>query len=203
MAELAFQEYQVLASRTLPRILDSNPIDLAHMALGMTSELSEIADAHNKIHQSKNEGSNADYINLSEEYADVAWYLAGWCTIRGYEMHRLSLGYKPVFDDADSEDYYTFASLDWCVCEISDLAKKYLAYGKEIPQDKEMKLLSSLFYCIYNDFEDNITLYESELTLGKALANNIAKLLVRYPDKFDKDKAITRDLIAERKELEK
>jgi hypothetical protein len=36
----------------------------------------------------------------------------------------------------------------------------------------------------------------------QSLTNNINKLMVRYPEKFDTDKAINRDLENERKRLE-
>jgi hypothetical protein len=36
----------------------------------------------------------------------------------------------------------------------------------------------------------------------QSLTNNINKLMVRYPEKFDTDKAINRDLETERKRLE-
>lgn len=41
------------------------------------------------------------------------------------------------------------------------------------------------------------------LDMEKLLDNNINKLRVRYPEKFTKEDAITRNLEAERKELEK
>jgi hypothetical protein len=39
--------------------------------------------------------------------------------------------------------------------------------------------------------------------MEKCLENNIAKLKIRFPDKFDAEKAINRDLASERAELEK
>lgn len=196
--ELSFTEYQVLASRTLPRILDSDPIDLAHMALGLVSETSELKDAIVKYMDHDLDPIQDTYINITEEFCDMMWYLAGWCTIRGYELVNLTRAPKPD----QNEEEHTFADLQWCIAELGDLAKKYLAYGKVIDKDKEGKLLACTFHNIaqgYNEFG-----HDAGLTLipfGRGLMNNIAKLTVRYPQKFDKDLAQNRDLAAEFEKL--
>lgn len=194
--ELTFTEYQVLASRTLPRILDSDPIDLAHMALGLVSETSELKDAIVKYMTEPAFDQNT-YINITEEFCDMMWYLAGWCTIRGYELVNVTRGVSPT--QAEEED---FGDLQWCIAELGDLAKKYLAYGKAIDKAREGKLLACTFHNIaqgYNEFG-----HDAGLTLipfGRGLMNNIAKLTVRYPQKFDKDLAQNRDLAAEFEKL--
>ncbi len=43
---------------------------------------------------------------------------------------------------------------------------------------------------------------EQGLDFYKLLENNINKLKIRYPDKFDTAKALNRDLESERKKLE-
>ena len=61
---------------------------------------------------------------------------------------------------------------------------------------KPKKNISSLMIKIYIlSTYLNFDFYQS-------LTNNINKLMVRYPEKFDTDKAINRDLETERKRLE-
>jgi hypothetical protein len=43
----------------------------------------------------------------------------------------------------------------------------------------------------------------ADLDFWQILTNNIEKLKVRFPEKFNQDKALNRDLDSERKKLEK
>lgn len=184
--ELSFADYQVLSSRTYPDIFQSQPMNLAHMAMGMTSEMSELMEAYEKY---VDYASEKHEVNISEELADCSWYLSNWCTIRGYKFASLRL--MPVSEQMKRP-------LMWHVCEISDLAKKLFAYGKPINADKEIELLAGAFYQI--DF-----MFKSLPNIGmkRALFRNIAKLTVRYPKNFDKDMAQNRDLAAEYEALSK
>lgn len=79
--------YQRLASRTLIDEPDSeytgNQIMLVWTALGLTGEAGEVADTIKKavFHQ-----HGLDRDALIKELGDVAWYLAGLCTLIGVPM---------------------------------------------------------------------------------------------------------------------
>jgi len=82
------------------------------------------------------------------------------------------------------------------VGELADVYKRKLAYGKAEDFTNVKEEIGDLMWYVVNfcnlhgfDLED-------------ILATNIAKLKARFPDKFDADKALTRDLEAERKTLE-
>ena len=82
------------------------------------------------------------------------------------------------------------------VAEIQDVFKSALAYGKPLDMINLQEELGDLMwfiagFCDINgfDFED-------------ILETNIKKLLVRYPNKFSKEDALTRDLEKERRSLE-
>lgn len=82
------------------------------------------------------------------------------------------------------------------VGELVDVYKKHLAYGKDIDLVNVQEELGDLMFyiggfCDVNGFD-----------LEKILEVNILKLSARYPDKFDKDKAISRNLDKERKILD-
>ena len=89
---MTIQEYQIEAQRTCAEL----PKDLyrQHMLLGIISEVGEIADAFKKEIAY---GKVFDRVNLKEEIADVAWYLANWATFNSLQLKDLE--YISLFDD--------------------------------------------------------------------------------------------------------
>ena len=80
--------------------------------------------------------------------------------------------------------------------ELADVFKKKLAYGKEIDWVNIKEEIGDQMWYIVNMC--NINGWD----LRDILETNIKKLEKRYPDNFSKDKAINRDLKAERRVLE-
>ena len=72
------KEYQEQAKRTCPT-LGNDKLDLAHMVLGMGSELNELDKA---IFEN-------DEVNKSEELSDIFWYIANYCTFRGFDLNEI------------------------------------------------------------------------------------------------------------------
>ena len=168
---MTFKEYQEQAKRTCPS-LGSEKLDLAHMVLGIHSEYNEWVEA-------------IDLVNEGEELADMLWYLANYCTFRGYNFERL-------FDvELKNNLGVTHNS-----SKLEDLVKKYVAYNEKIDISAESILLENLAYAIKKMYRDGSDIFQS-------LQNNIDKLKVRFPEKFDEELAKNRDLVSERKELEK
>lgn len=80
--------------------------------------------------------------------------------------------------------------------ELQDTVKRYIFYGKELDKVNIEEELGDIFwYCA-------IICKSLKLDLQTILEKNIAKLKKRYPEKFTEDKALNRDLDAERKVLE-
>ena len=149
------------------------------------SEKLDLAHMVLGIHSEYNEWITAtDEVNESEELADMLWYLANYCTFRNYSFERL-------FDvELPNNLKLTFNS-----SKLQDLVKKYIAYNKEISISDESALLENLAFNIKN-------LYR-RTDIHQSLQNNIDKLKIRFPEKFTEELAKNRDLISERKELEK
>lgn len=164
-------EYQQLASRTCPD-LGSDKLNLAHMVMGMCSELSELEDA-------------TEDINRAEELADVLWYVANYATLRG-----IVLPNELLLSGVDK-------NLAWYIHELTDKVKKFVAYNKLIVEIDETFLINSIITSVYD------IMYNFSISTMKALTNNINKLRIRYPEKFSDDLAINRNLVEERKQLEK
>lgn len=166
------KDYQQQAKRTCPS-LGSDKLDLAHMVLGVCSEVEEYVNATDKV-------------NKSEECSDMNWYLANYCTFRGYNLEDM---YKDIPGNTCLDTF------DVHLSRLQDYVKKYMAYNKDICPTKEQFALKGLCYWV--------TIMYEGIDMEQSLQNNIDKLRVRFPDKFDEDLAKNRDLAAERKELEK
>lgn len=168
---MTIQEYQELSNRSCAN-LGLEKLNLAHMALGWHSEYAEVKSA-------------MDIINYGEELTDRIWYLSNYCTLRNLNMQDIIL-----------DRYASRLSLEEDLSNLSDLVKKYVAYGKEIDEQYELDLLKRIFYELLDLYRCN------DLNFHNCLKNNINKLKVRFPEKFTEENAINRNLEEERKQLE-
>lgn len=170
-----FDKYQQLAFRTC-KDKGSMEMNLIHMALGIHSEYDELFTAI----------QNNDKVNVAEEIADHFWYIAGFCTFKGWSLYGL------MSDDIDH-----ILTLAQATSILQDLVKKEVIYGKTMDQKDIYEILYKIASCLVDIAHD------WDISVEATLDTNIAKLKVRYPDKYTDDKAINRDLLSERKELEK
>jgi len=191
-------EYQQLASRTCPD-LGTPEKNLLHMNLGITTEVGEFLDV---IKKNLAYGKPLDIVNLGEELADMAWYIANKArlffptsweeqeTRRSYEDIRkeFSTIFIPIYSKYVLEERVTIM----LNCVINPDTEDYVV--SEVEED-------------FNGVRDMVILnYVAdlyELDFWQILTNNITKLQVRYPEKFTNEAALNRDLEAERTELEK
>ena len=81
--------------------------------------------------------------------------------------------------------------------ELADAYKKHIFYGKELDITNVSEEIFDMFW-----YAVNLARIE-KIDLVKGMQNNIAKLKVRFPEKFTEQNAIERNLEAERVELEK
>lgn len=182
--KLNLKDYQKLAKRTCPS-LGSDKLDLAHMTLGIFSEYEEYANA-------------TDLVNASEESIDAMWYVANYCTFRGYSLEELETEESIFVHKYFKEQIYvrnndTFFQI---ISRLQDFVKKYIAYNKPIDTIKEQVCLVHIINYIKSTFEN-------QEEFEKGLFRNIEKLKVRYPaDKFTEENALNRNLEEERKVLE-
>lgn len=179
--KLSLKEYQQLARRTCVSLGDYK-LDLCHMVLGISSEEDELMRAFDV----------EDNVNALEECGDKAYYLANYCTMRGYNL-------ETVFDEAKTHVYDTFENETngmFVSNAFADIIKKHIAYGKEIDRTEEFEMLVKIAKSVL------LVVEELDSDLERDLYKNIEKLKVRFPDSFSTEKALNRDLKAERKILE-
>ena len=117
-------------------------------------------------------GKNIDMVNLGEEIADVQFYLSNYATMRGDEV------------------------------DLSFFNEKFEIVNEQILYDLLFEIAQNPLEYSLNTFNlINIAKYYN-LDFAKLLDNNIAKLKVRFPDKFTEEAALNRNLEEERKTLE-
>lgn len=170
------KDFKIECKRTCPTLGGGMAVDLSHMVLGMNTEVVELKAAIR----------NGDEVNILEEISDLMWYYCNYLTFRGIELPTASSYFITNYID----------NLYDTICLLQDLVKKNLAYGKDIPLQEEAECLREILAlvqgaCKYYD-----------LNLEEGLEKNITKLKKRFPDKFDAELAINRDVVAERKILE-
>jgi len=175
------QNYQELAKRTCASLGDEK-LDLAHMILGIISEQEELLQAIVK----------EDEVNMREEMSDICWYLANYCTFRGYDFNKLVEEYQFDFELEEWES--GVCTFDVYSSKLADYVKKYIAYGKPIDRVLEERALGGIIYSF--QFEECYFSFKDDLD------RNIKKLQARFPEKFSQEKALNRDLETERKILE-
>lgn len=197
---MKFEEYKEQVKRTLPNLGDwyGNPIilDSLHCTIGIFSEHYELDEAIIK----KNK------VNIGEEITDIAWYATNYCNVRG--ISPICILYDEDLSDFSilNEDARikriekATRSLNLALSKIADYDKKEWAYRKpstEIIDAVRVQLINTILNRINELYALN------GLSAEQCMQNNIDKLRIRYPDKFNEDKANNRDLEAEKKELEK
>ena len=183
----SFDEYQKLASRTMPdlsefylnfKISDSTVVtaNTMHMKFGITTELGEILDLYKKSFAYK---KIFDKVNLIEEVCDIIWYLANSCTLHDSLLSSALDNIIYTGKNIPTFDYPTISNMI------------------ELHTDCNVAIEETRFLPI---FIGNLVKSQEELLRG--LTNNINKLLIRYPDKFNNVNAVNRNLSEERKQLE-
>lgn len=178
------REYQENTKRTLPD-LGSYQLNIDHMIFGMSSELIEIIDAKDKV-------------NLSEEFADILWYLSNYCNFTNIKIAEYyDFDILPQLSSLSLSTNDTFLRLVSNISKLTNLEKRELAYKKIVNAYDRITSVFDIFKAINDCFVvHNIDPYE-------AMEKNINKLKVRYPEKFTENLALNRNLETERKILEK
>jgi len=81
--------------------------------------------------------------------------------------------------------------------ELMDILKKYIYYGKKIDKLALIEEVGDVLWYL------GIMVDELGVSFEEVMRLNICKLKKRYPEKFESDRALNRDLDSERIELER
>ena len=190
--EYTWKEYVDLAIRTKSTL---NPLtndvnerglnaDVLHGVIGLATENDELRIGI----------ENMDHPNIKEELGDMFWYIA--IITRGLKIdHEWSKLVETRYNEIESID--DIMELERCIAELLDIVKRVMFYGTHYNGSSFEKHLKDLYLnlIVYIGFDE-------ELDYQEILKLNINKLKARYPNKFNMDNSINRDLEAERKVLE-
>ena len=206
---LTFKDYMSLSVRTMPIILEGltkyttvNKDELDKPSYDTLNYLENIFMAADRIHMAAGVVSEThelltakDRINVSEELADKCWYLSGLLFLNNNRQvnHLFDFKFEENFDGRLPYWNSLLAKLSGLNHLIIDSAKKELAYNKNNQITDEV---IKEYLILIQEFAD---LFKIDMNI--ALANNINKLYVRFPDKFTQENAIFRNIEAERKVL--
>lgn len=163
--------YIALAMRTNSTVTGQNPAvtpDLLHATLGLCDEHFEYSMAKS-------------WLNAVEELGDMCWFVAlaakelGCDPFANWEYHLARTPNAPLLMEA--------------VAEFVSHVKKAYAYKAPLDIDHMRWLLHVIAARIAKIIEAR-----SEFQPDELLAANIEKLKARFPEKFDVDMALTRDV---------
>ena len=183
-------EYQPLAMRTA-KVFVTVPENLIHAALGIASEAGElaltIACAWMKL--------PFDIQNIPEEMGDACWYSAYLCDTMGWKFEDLILEPGTASEMAPELASAVIGRNPVALAllaahyggEVTSVVKAHAIYGKEL-DDVMMKRHLALYVTTLSLLSDLHGFSFEEVTL----AQNIAKLQKRYPDKYSDVDAIAR-----------
>lgn len=150
----------------------------AHAALGISTEAFELFTA-------------VDEVNAVEELGDLAFYVVA---ARNVLFNAGVSGERENADDVEDK------GIEARVCELQDLAKRWMAYGKLPDFGKVDTVLSCILGYGIGVVDREAS--QVEATLDNAIEANRRKLNVRYQAGFSTQAALNRDLAAERVALE-
>lgn len=200
-------QFQRDAARTAPEGHDEYK-QLRHGLIGIFTEVAELADAEKKL---VFYGKECSRLDIALELGDLCWYIALAASSVGLKLSECERAFMGIGIAGEGCTFVTDAPGSGLLGSersnvvLSDLVMgSYGLYmraqtdtGGVIKEDREVlpAVLGKLMQHI------NIAAQLHGLTMKDILIENIAKLRLRYPDKFDAERAINKDAAAEAQQL--
>lgn len=156
-------------------VLGTTAVRLLHSALGMSTEISELVGALRK----------GDPVNIVEELGDVMWYWAVGMDALGLTT------LQPLRSMLQIQDYRDGMPLVDAICAWADLVRRHVVHGKPLAINAGEVLLD-----VYRNVGLLALAHGADMRV--VMEKNIAKLRVRFPEKYDGVRFENRDLEAER-----
>lgn len=162
--------------------------DFAHAVLGVVTEMHELSEA-------------TDPLNEIEELGDLAFYVEAMLIVLN-DMAPLSrfLRYSDI--EAAQKRLATRDAMSTATVEWLDLAKRWVGYGKA-PTMSVYELAIEMVALRETVFMSFVGTHGPDM-YNQAVITNVKKLMKRYNGiKFDAERAVNRDVVAEREVMEK
>lgn len=150
--------------------------NILHYKAGVVTEFSELLDLYKKEFAY---GKPIDLVNRDEEWADAMWYLINHVDTENID--------DILFTEDINENTRPILEL------LLDTTFSYIdAY---VNSDDSYTTVITIIHWL-------VIATTLKVNIKRALEANIEKLRIRYPEKYTDDKAITRDIVEERKSLD-
>lgn len=167
------------------KVADKSLTVADHGIIGMMTEAGELLDQMKK-HWFY--GRELDVVNIKEELGDILWYAAIFSHERGLGPYAVDSLVSPLRLRAE---------------DVISNAMFYRLFGSTASL-YEALIRDGYLVCIFKGIIKNVMkiAFLYDLSTIDILETNIRKLRKRFPSSFEQDKAINRDLDAEREILE-
>ncbi len=190
-------QYQALAMRTAKMFPDLG-MNLIHSALGIGSEIGELAETVNAIWLEVPQPPEAKPYaeNILEEVGDAAWYAALGCAHMGWNFEELIVTDPNVVHELNwplwkAMQSWSPVAIHECAAgfagELLTIVKAHAVYGKPLAEP-HFRMTMGLYITALAALIESYQTY----TFVQALEHNIEKLRKRYPDKYSDADALAR-----------
>lgn len=175
---MTLEQYRKETLRTLPD-LGSLQANSLHMTVGILTEIGELIElpfiydnAYDEIRINKEK----------DELFDCFWYMSNYANLHDLKFFEVvNTKYMPYHPLELTNAYIISAA------KLLDIDKKSFAYGKSYSKEDRQKAFSEL----YTHFR--LMVEQFGFDMEECMEKNIAKIRVRFPEKFDPHLAINRD----------
>lgn len=187
-------DYALQAQSTEATAEASQEERFRHAEMGLYTESAELLDALKKFFIY---GKAVDYRNVIEEIGDVAWYAA--IPVNHYELTFAGFAPRTVVIPASLSIEEGLLRLCRLLLQNVSMFSRYAVDLEKKGECDRTSVVSTLGN-IVGLLRNICDLLDVELE--EVLAGNIAKLKARFPDRFTKEAALTRNTEAEMVALE-
>lgn len=191
---MKFEQYLIESARTHQS--EGKRRDLLHCASGMVTEAGELIDPFKRAMFYKKE---LDVVNVIEEVGDGLWYIAIACRIFNLNLD-LSQENNQYYKTNKIKQIQTEEGLMEFMLNFNEYVNKLDMKIVRVSEFNESKFDIDCFIDVIQEMNLIGEIFNFNLEL--AMDVNINKLKKRFPNKFNCEDAITRDLKAERELLE-
>lgn len=191
---MKFEQYLIESARTHQS--EGKRRDLLHCASGMVTEAGELIDPFKRAMFYKKE---LDVVNVIEEVGDGLWYIAIACRIFNLNLD-LSQENNQYYKTNKIKQIQTEEGLMEFMLNFNEYVNKLAMKIVRVSEFNESKFDIDCFIDVIQEMNLIGEIFNFNLEL--AMDVNINKLKKRFPNKFNCEDAITRDLKAERELLE-
>lgn len=171
--------------------IENSVMDMLHCAIGIQTECGELLS-------NLKDKTYINEINKIEEIGDIMWYVSNLLNFMKKDFPKSA--YK--FNNGNMLDLSVMANE--ISSEILDVFKKHIFYKNTLNQEIFDNLKQSIMIKITLLIDVIYSICQkSNLTIEYCCEKNIAKLRIRYPEKFTNELANNRNVESEQNELKK